>query len=41
MGRCLVDEKVNGTSFTTNLPGIFVVTVNTRQGMVTRKVMMH
>ncbi len=40
LGRCLLNEKIIGTNFTTDLPsGIFIVSVNTAQGLFNRKVM--
>lgn len=42
LGRCLLNEKTNGDRFTTDLPwGIFVVTVNSKQGTATQKVMVR
>ena len=38
-GSCLSEEKINGTSFTTTLnSGIYIVSVNTRNGLINRKI---
>jgi hypothetical protein len=39
LGRCLQDEKVNGTDFATDLSsGIYIVSVRTAQGIFKRKI---
>ena len=40
LGKHILNEKVNGTSFETGLPsGIFIVSINTDQGVINRKIM--
>jgi len=42
IGSCLLNEKVNGTNFTTDLSqGIYIVTVRSGQGVFNRKIMIQ
>jgi len=42
LGRCLLDEKVNSTNFTTDLSsGIYIVSIKTAQGIFNRKIMIQ
>ncbi|MDP4276903.1 MAG: T9SS type A sorting domain-containing protein, partial [Bacteroidota bacterium] len=42
LGRRLLEEKLNGTSFTTELPsGIFIISVRTGHGLYNRKIMIR
>ena len=39
LGRCMLNENINETNFTTDLPlGIYIVSLNTGQGLFSRKV---